>query len=112
MEANEMTQEQVANQVYGFAADLLVKQQRSPEAVKKALIEKGMDASNARIIVENLQNQIKVAEKEAGKKDMLWGAVWCIGGTVGTFANIGFIFWGAIVFGGAQFIKGAINYFG
>lgn len=40
---------------------------------------------------------------------MIYGALWCIGGIIATVADIGFIFWGAIVFGAVQFIKGAIN---
>jgi hypothetical protein len=40
---------------------------------------------------------------------MLYGALWCIGGIAGTVANIGFIFWGAIIFGAVQFIKGLSN---
>jgi hypothetical protein len=37
---------------------------------------------------------------------MIFGALWCIGGTVLTISNTGYIFWGAIVFGGIQFFKG------
>lgn len=48
--------------------------------------------------------------KSRAKKDMLYGALWCVGGLVATAANIGFIFWGAIIFGGFQFIKGVYNY--
>ncbi len=46
------------------------------------------------------------AKKEQANKDMMWGAVWCVGGLIGTFSNTGFIFWGAIVFGGIQFFRG------
>lgn len=42
---------------------------------------------------------------------MLFGALWCIGGIVATATDIGLIFWGAIVFGAIQFIKGLINSF-
>jgi len=50
-------------------------------------------------------------EKENAKKDMLYGALWCGGGTIATLAHIGFIFWGAIVFGAFQFLRGFFNYF-
>ena len=40
---------------------------------------------------------------------MKYGALWCVGGIVGTAALIGFIFWGAILFGGIQFFKGVAN---
>jgi hypothetical protein len=42
---------------------------------------------------------------------MLYSAFWCLGGTIFTVADIGYIFWGAIVFGGAQFFGGLIGYF-
>jgi hypothetical protein len=47
--------------------------------------------------------------KEGANKDMLYGALWCFGGIIATVADFGFIFWGAIVFGAIQFIKGATN---
>jgi hypothetical protein len=66
------------------------------------------------------QTQIKVAEyvtKASAKKNMLVGALWCIGGTVATI--IGFsaasgggtylVFWGAIIFGAIQFFTGLVQ---
>jgi len=47
--------------------------------------------------------------KKQANKDMLYGALWCVGGLVATMADVGFIFWGAIVFGAVQFFKGLIN---
>ncbi len=40
---------------------------------------------------------------------MLYDALWCIGGIIATVADIGYIFWEAILFGGIQFIKGVSN---
>ena len=50
------------------------------------------------------------AQNEQARKDMLYGALWCIGGTAATLAHIGYIFGGAIVFGGIQFLKGITNF--
>jgi len=36
---------------------------------------------------------------------MIFGALWCIGGTVATITDIGYIFWGAILFGAIQFFE-------
>ncbi|PCJ66475.1 MAG: hypothetical protein COA58_06775 [Bacteroidetes bacterium] len=47
-----------------------------------------------------------IDEVNDGKSDMLWGAVWCVGGIVATVADVGYIFWGAIIFGGIQFVRG------
>jgi hypothetical protein len=62
---------------------------------------------------EDLYNQqqeaYRSAEREQANKDMLYGALWCVGGIVATVANLGYVFWGAIVFGGIQFFKGLIN---
>jgi hypothetical protein len=49
------------------------------------------------------------ARKKQATKDMLYGALWCVGGIVATASDIGAIFWGAILFGGIQFVKGLIN---
>ncbi len=49
------------------------------------------------------------ARKKQANKDMLYGALWCVGGIVATMSDIGAIFWGAIIFGGIQFFKGLIN---
>jgi len=50
-----------------------------------------------------------LARKEQANKDMMWGAIWCVGGLIGTLSDTGFIFWGAIVFGGIQFFRGLAN---
>lgn len=49
------------------------------------------------------------ARKKQANKDMLYGALWCVGGIVATASDIGAIFWGAILFGGIQFFKGLMN---
>lgn len=49
------------------------------------------------------------ARKKQANKDMLYGALWCVGGIIATASNVGAIFWGAILFGGIQFVKGLIN---
>ena len=46
------------------------------------------------------------AIKAKAEKDILYGSLWCFGGVIGTMADIGFIFWGAIVFGGIQLVQG------
>lgn len=62
----------------------------------------------------SVQNELSEQEyistkKEQAEKDMLYGALWCIGGIIATAAHIGFVFWGAILFGGIQFFKGLLN---
>ena len=109
METNNINSHEEANQNYAFAAHLLVNQKMSVEEVKKTLIEKGVNLETASIVVEDLEKQLQNAKKEGAQKDMLYGALWCIGGVIATLADIGFIFWGAIIFGGIQFFKGLVN---
>ncbi|CAM1366529.1 hypothetical protein [Tenacibaculum xiamenense] len=100
---------EAANNLYQYAADLMINQEKSAFQTKKILIEKGLDEQSSTSIVNNLEQQIIEAKKEAANKDMLYGALWCIGGIIATVADIGYIFWGAILFGGIQFIKGVSN---
>ena len=101
--------QKAVNQIYEFAANLMVEQKLSDSEVKSALIEKGLDEESASTVVKNLKVQIKDAKKERANKDMLYGALWCVGGIIATVANFGYVFWGAILFGAIQFIKGAMN---
>jgi hypothetical protein len=56
--------------------------------------------------------------QEIGKKNMLYGALWCMGGiivTTVTYIMAGeggtyIVTWGAIVFGAFQFFKGFVQY--
>lgn len=109
METTNPESQEVANQLYNYAANLLVHQNKSAYDTKAALIEKGLGTKDAEYIVNTIEEQIEEAKHEKAKKDMLYGALWCIGGTALTFANVGFIFWGAILFGGIQFFRGLIN---
>jgi len=109
METTNPNRQEATDQLYNFAANLLVNEDKSSYEVKALLIEKGLSIENAAFIVNTLEEQIDEAKREKAKKDMLYGALWCIGGTALTFANVGFIFWGAILFGGIQFFRGLIN---
>ena len=106
---NQNTMQESVDQIYNYAADLMVNQEKTAFQTKKLLIEKGLSEESASTIITNLESQIKTAQKEAAQKDMLYGALWCVGGIVATAADIGYIFWGAILFGGIQFIKGVAN---
>jgi hypothetical protein len=69
--------------------------------------------------------KIKVAPEKAqptqasARKNMLYGALWCIGGiivTVTTYSAASgggtyIVAWGAILFGGLQFLSGVYQYF-
>lgn len=109
METQE-SQQATINQFYNYAADLIVNQNKNSFEVTAALVEKGLDNQTAITIVDGIEEEIRTARKKAAQKDILYGALWCGGGTIATLANVGFIFWGAILFGGIQLVKGIINY--
>lgn len=110
MEPTTTNQQVETNKAYNYAASLLIHGNKSEEEVIESLKKEGLDHTSATHIVSDLQQQIDNAKKERAKKDMLYGALWCVGGTVATIANIGFIFWGAIIFGGIQFFRGLMNF--
>jgi hypothetical protein len=109
MESNQNEQQEAVTKIYDYAANLLVNENKSESEVEQILIAEGIDSESAKIVIANLSKQIIDAKKERANKDMLYGALWCIGGIIATLADIGFIFWGAIVFGGYQFFRGLSN---
>ncbi|MCG8698997.1 MAG: hypothetical protein MI922_13160, partial [Bacteroidales bacterium] len=110
-------QQEIVNQVYEYAANLMVNEKRSPSETQKALIEQGIEKEGAAAIVSNLEKEIENAKKVKAKKDILYGALWCGGGIVVTAITYSaasgggsyVVAWGAILFGAVQLIKGLIN---
>jgi len=107
--SNEISEQEAVDQIYDYAANLMINEKKSAIETKNLLVNEGLDRESASIIVDNLQQQIDEARKERGGKNMIYGALWCIGGTIATIADFGFIFWGAILFGGVQFLNGLYN---
>ncbi len=117
MPESVMTREQALH-VYSFAGQQM-RNGVAPAVIEKSLIEQGLDAEAATIVVSNLKQAKAKASKNAGHKNMLYGALWCIGGIVVTAlsyqaaANTGggkyVLAWGAILFGGIQFFRGMIQ---
>jgi hypothetical protein len=103
---------------YSFAGQQL-RNGVAPTVIEKGLTERGLDAEAAAIVTSNLMQAKARALKNAGRKNMLYGALWCIGGIVVTVlsyqaaANAGggryVLAWGAILFGGMQFFRGMIQ---
>jgi hypothetical protein len=108
METTETIQLTVP-QARNYAADMLFSQGKNSYEVVQALVSFGIAEEDANGIVEDLEAEVVSARRSKAQKDMLYGALWCIGGIVLTMANVGFIFWGAIVFGAIQFFRGATN---
>lgn len=116
----KMDQQEIVNQIYGFTADMLYNQKKSVEETKAALIETGLRAEDADVVIANLQNQYKQEKREAGNKNMLYGALWCVGGLLVTILTYSaasdggtyVVAWGAVIFGAIQFFKGVFQRIG
>ncbi|MGI4743647.1 MAG: hypothetical protein ACRYG7_51500 [Janthinobacterium lividum] len=109
MEISQNPDQPADGYLYQYAANLLASGKKSGAEVERLLMLKGLPADSASTLVLELEGPIREAKKAQAKKDMLHGGLWCIGGTALTMAHIGFVFWGAIIFGGVQFIKGVTN---
>ena len=115
----KIDQQEIVNQIYGFTADMLYNQKKSIEETKAALIENGLRAEDADVVIANLQNQYKQEKREAGNKNMLYGALWCVGGLLVTILTYSaasdggtyVVAWGAVIFGAIQFFKGMFQRF-
>jgi hypothetical protein len=121
MPESVMTPEQGLQAIYSFAGQQM-RNGAAPPTIEKTLIGQGLDAQMAATVVSNLMQARAKALKAAGRKNMLYGGLWCIGGIVVTAlsyqaaANAGggryILAWGAILFGGIQFFRGMIQSLG
>lgn len=117
METSTEEQQKAINQIYDYAASLVLKEKKSYTETKAALIAQGIDEESASTIVTNLEEEINGAKKKQANKDMRNGALWCVGGiivTAVTYSNASgggtyVVTWGAIIFGAVQFFKGLFN---
>ncbi|MGB1018635.1 MAG: hypothetical protein ACPGVH_06175 [Chitinophagales bacterium] len=101
----ETQKKEVKSEVYQYAESLLLENQFTKFQAKKELIEKGLDEENAQKIIDEISIEHKKQDNGA-KSDIFWGAIWCFGGIIATVMDFGYFFWGAILFGGFQMVKG------
>ncbi len=85
--------------------------------IKQELIRQGLDNKSLESIIGNIDFHYIEARKKTGKKNMLYGAIWCAGGMVVTattynvYRGIGYyvIGCGTIIFGIGKFIRGVVQ---
>jgi hypothetical protein len=114
----EPSEEEMVEAVYMFAAEQM-QSGASETQIKAMLIHKGLDPESAGIVVSNLTRMRSEAGRAAGRKNMLHGSLWFIGGTIVTLvtyiaASGGgtyVIAWGAVIFGAIQFLRGLVQWF-
>ncbi len=98
---------ELAEKLYSFAAEQLHSGRPASE-VEQSLIRTGLSTAEAAVIVAAL---VRVRQ-DAGRRNMLHGALWCGGGLLVTLVsfqagNGSFVLaWGAILFGAIQFFRG------
>ncbi|MGB0422807.1 MAG: hypothetical protein ACPGED_00725 [Flavobacteriales bacterium] len=90
-----------------YISHLITDQGRSKEEVIATLVKNGKTETEASVLVEAVTGFDDEARSKA-QRNILFGGLWCVGGTVATFMDIGFIFWGAILFGAIQCIMGIV----
>ncbi|MGC4103782.1 hypothetical protein [Ferruginibacter sp.] len=118
MEHTPEQQQEAVNQLYNYAANMMVTQNKTAWETRQSLVEQGLNENAAQTVVDNIDDQIKAAKRKRGNKDMLYGGLWCAGGTIITIATYSaaseggghyVVAWGAIIFGAIQFFRGVAN---
>ena len=115
-DAAAATQEDVVQAVYRFAAEHMANGD-SNETIQQKLVDEGLEADHAQTVVTQLREARRESLQAAAKKNMAYGALWCIGGLVVTLASYNIassnpeggryvMAWGAVVFGAIQFFRG------
>ncbi|MFW6169074.1 MAG: hypothetical protein ACODAD_01200 [Planctomycetota bacterium] len=109
------SEEEIVQAIYAFAAEQM-KNGASSMKTEEMLVEKGLDKEAAVAVVANLRRMRSEALRSAGRNNMMYGALWCIVGTVVTVVTYSaaasggggtyVVAWGAIVFGAIQFLRG------
>jgi hypothetical protein len=113
---HEPTPEEVAQAIFAFAAQLMG-QGVSDKDVETQLINKGLGREEALLVIRKLHEAGGYSLKDVGRKNMIYGALWCVGGLIVTIVTYAMaaaephggsyvVAWGAVVFGAIQFIRG------
>jgi len=114
--STQPSEDQVVQAVYEHAASLVKDGKSKPEVVAD-LVSQGLNEDSATAVADNIFIFRAKATKKAGEKNMLFGALWCIGGIVVTALTYQaaasspagghyIVTWGAIIFGAIQFFRG------
>ncbi len=116
---NQVENQNAVDQIYDYAANLMINDKKNAKETQRALIDQGLDEESAFVVVNTLEEQIKEAKKKNAKKDMLYGLLWAVGGLVATALTFAaasdggryVAFYGAVFYGGYRFLKGLFSSF-
>lgn len=96
------------NPDFSRAYKLLVVEKQTPKQAVRQLCKEGLDEESAKLLVAQVQRESSKTEARGGARDIVVGAMWCLGGTIATIYNDYFIFYGAVLFGAFQLIRGLV----
>jgi hypothetical protein len=65
-------EKQAIEQIYNYASDLIIRQNRPDYEVVHLLQDKGLNESNAQLIVDKIVSQVNNAKRSKAKKDILY----------------------------------------
>ena len=92
--------------LHNTALIYLKTKEKTEEEVIYWLTEQEVSEKKSKIVVIKLQNQI-LRHKRGNKINIILSGLFICGiGILFTTLNTGYIWWGAIIFGGIQFIRG------
>jgi len=91
-----------------WAKHLLEIEGRTTKQAIKILRKEGHSEKSAKQLVIDASRQKGVSNGRGGARDIVFGALWCIGGLIATLFNDYLIFSGAILFGAFQLIRGLV----
>jgi hypothetical protein len=109
-----LTQAEQLQQSYLFALNQL-RSKTPPDQVEEQLITSGVTVLTSRALVGTLQATRRQADRATGKRSMLLGGLWTVGGLAITLLGQSlagerggsyFILWGAVILGALQFVGG------
>ena len=107
----ENTLQQMEDAMYGELFRLLASgRYTTPQVISELERQFGLDETAARYLVEQAQGFLSRENRKRAGKNLIFGALWLVGGLIATAADFGLIFWGAILFGAIQFLHGLFNY--
>lgn len=117
MKENNTTYSNYA-QIHDQVINLLIKEDKSTHEVEEYLLNLGLTEKDAKIIIDKaIEHVIKLKKIKAGK-DIQYGLLWGIGGTLATWVSysmaskagsIFYVTWGAIIYGFILLSKGLFN---
>lgn len=106
------------DQIYDQVIKLLIKEDKSIHEVEEYLLNLGLAEKDAKIIIDKAIEHIIKFKKIKANKDIQYGLLWGIGGTLATWVSysmaskaggIFYVTWGAIIYGCFLLSRGLFN---